>query len=696
MATPDDLPDNPFMQAGKKLADDAKGGKGESPSAAAPFAADAADAAVDAATPASTGPWKVKASPKGKVFTIEHAKNGHKVNTNSRAKAEEMVRLLNDPPEKLGRAKWLNSPLQKRLEWVRSEAQKNVDNALAAGDAGSVAPASAAPAAGLDDAVTARFAAPADDINVGGGPFSDVASRQQVGDIPELRAPGADQLMLDKLPVKTRIPGVPDSPLPPGVKKLPRPTNPSPLAPGRTSGLASRLGPLTPDGPGGPLDFLGNPPNNPLYADDPFRGSKVFGNSGLKAKIPSIGNVGNLPISDIGGSTYWGDKNAQNLPRPMQNPPNKTRIPGVGRPSIVDSVLAPDATPPGPGVTPPGPGPRTPPGPGVTPPGTPPGTPPDLGPTKTSLMDRGKGLLAKGGKSLISSPSGATLLKTPSLMGGLGAGLAGQFAGGAVSGIGEGMSQDPNNQGGFKQDVGQFLQGAGDTGKWAAPLFAMGPLGIAAGTAATVGGGLVNALWGSERTKEDDFSDALTGPLVPQENTDRYMAMYRMNVESGMTHEEASQAVLAKAMEDDELLQAQAQEEKYMVQPEQALALQALYAEDMMQLANQANGFNMVAQQLADENAKGLSPANAKALRYAQAIQNQSQQAIMNNNYANLYLAPYQQMIQAQLDQANALSGSLATRQKSNLVNQLLPSQSSSGGGTDLASTLQGMSQFAQ
>lgn len=376
-------------------------------------------------------------------------------------------------------------------------------------------------------------------------------------------------------------------------------------------------------------------------------------------------------------------------PRSLPVAPAATPAPIPGQASFAETLTAPAATVPTPAATPvatgvgagaggplggggfmPGFG-----GPGGTVPPTPPAVPsatpaPAAGGRFSGLMGGRVGQSVKGAIGPV--------------LGGMAVGYAGNEIGNSLL---EGQ-RDTSEFG--RADVGQFVKGVGEAAPWAAAapgllamLGASGPVGWGIAGLGAAGYGLYKALAGND-TPTDQY-EKMVAHSTPEERA--YLdTVWSSTKASGADESTALQAVAAELQKIAATTYQQAQGAQYRVTPNQVLLLQSMYMNDMNDLNNRAALANDQYVRMADEFARspGVSPAMG-ALSRSNAAMTSDYLAKQAAAYrAKFQMAPFDQMLQSQMDQANAAQNAVTSGYQNQLtagggLGSLLATPSSSG-----------------
>lgn len=264
----------------------------------------------------------------------------------------------------------------------------------------------------------------------------------------------------------------------------------------------------------------------------------------------------------------------------------------------------------------------------------------------------------------------------------------------------------------FEQaDVGQFFSGVGDA---ALPMAGIAPLAAAALGAGPIGWtalgigalgagayGLGKAIWGGG-TGTDAKNDLLSDPTISADDRSYFEGVYDRALAAGASEDEAlaatSQQMDQYLASERERRRQEAEQMRYQVTPSQLMTLQTLQMKDMNDLTDQQRLANAAYMQEAQRFAgmPGTNPALASlALQNANMFNaHAANQAIA---YRQAYqMAPLRDMFQTQLDSANRVQNSVASRTASAYAQQL----SGLGGGgassqPDLAALLAQQQQAA-
>lgn len=280
--------------------------------------------------------------------------------------------------------------------------------------------------------------------------------------------------------------------------------------------------------------------------------------------------------------------------------------------------------------------------------------------------------------------------------------------------LGERLMAGENDRPGWDNaDWGQFASGVGDA---ALPMAGLAPLAAAALGAGPAGWaalgigalgagayGLGKAIWGGG-TATDKRDEILSDPTLNAEDRSYFEGLYDRAVASGLPEDQALASMsqqIDQYMEAERARRAQeADQMRYQVTPSQLMTLQTLQMQDMNRLTDQQRLANAAYQAEAQRFA-GMPGTNPNLASLA--LQNANMFAAHAANQAVAYRQAYQfapmlDMFNAQLDQANRVNGSVASRTASAYAQQLSGLGTGGGGGggqPDLAALLAQQQQAA-
>ena len=269
---------------------------------------------------------------------------------------------------------------------------------------------------------------------------------------------------------------------------------------------------------------------------------------------------------------------------------------------------------------------------------------------------------------------------------GVGGLVAGQVLGAGGHALGDKLLADNQyDQPGWDQaDVGQFAGGFGDAASVLYPTLGWaGPWGIGAATLGSAAYGLYDAIWGGDapgntREKETNAANAYLA-TIPESDRAFWNAQFQNYVAAGHSPKEA-QAAIAQAISQEALAarqaqQQQAQDNQFQVTPQQYMAIEQAYADQLKSATDRANIQGAAYANLANEFTRkpGVSPALGSIVNL-QVQGNQADIANQGVNYLKLLqTAPLASALQTHLANANAggkIISSLDAATQRRLVNQ--------------------------
>lgn len=292
---------------------------------------------------------------------------------------------------------------------------------------------------------------------------------------------------------------------------------------------------------------------------------------------------------------------------------------------------------------------------------------------KAALMSKGAGLL-----------KGAVLPAIGGMAVGAGAGAIGDK-------LVQGQTED-----GTRANFGEFFQGFGQAAPYAAALGMFGPVGWAAGALGATGYGLYNAMTSDpprvqfdnllgqfdldseERSYFEDLFDA-----AALETGDEEAALQSMG-------SQITQYITQRKMERDAQAAQEREQRRFMVTPNQLMALQTLQMQDMNKLTDAQRFSNQLYLNAANEfaNTPGV-PSNLGAMAKLNAAQardyGDSQAAAYRRQYQ---MAPFDQMVKQQLDLANSVNNRQQNAAVSAFMDQVSSTQPQAATQNDDLATL--------
>lgn len=259
---------------------------------------------------------------------------------------------------------------------------------------------------------------------------------------------------------------------------------------------------------------------------------------------------------------------------------------------------------------------------------------------------------------------------------GFGAGLAGSFAGEGLNAIGSQL--DDGTRGGWGQDVGQSLKGMGTAAPYAAAMLPFGPVGWAGAGLTMLGGALLPQIFGSDDRPRDKFVDSLTASGLDTADQDYYEQMFDAMVDNGADPKEVQSQLTMSALEEGRTARALAEEEKanarFVMTPEQAMALQGMYLQDVAAARADWEKQSGLAQMQAESLAQRTSdPALAATIRYNASSQNAAMSELMNMQALKRMMQPAIDARTNQMNQMTSIQNQLQQRQISDMISKLYP-----------------------